>query len=69
MVGRQVIVQNDGIPGRPNGSNESEMNFLQKEILMSLNTSQIRIGATFDRKNLNTQTTEAGKNDHFAFDC
>jgi len=31
--------------------------------LIPLNASQIRIGATFDRENLNTQTTEAGKNE------
>ncbi|HZK94149.1 MAG TPA: FAD-binding oxidoreductase [Prolixibacteraceae bacterium] len=31
--------------------------------LIPLNTSQIRIGATFDREKLNTQTTEAGKNE------
>ena len=35
MVGRQVYVQNGGILGRPKGSNESEVNFLQKE--MSIN--------------------------------
>ncbi|MGR9014727.1 MAG: NAD(P)/FAD-dependent oxidoreductase [Gammaproteobacteria bacterium] len=31
--------------------------------LVPLNSHQIRIGATFDRENLNTQTTEQGKND------
>ncbi len=31
--------------------------------LIPLNAGQIRIGATFDRENLNTQTTEQGKND------
>ena len=31
--------------------------------LIPLNTTQIRIGATFDRENTNTQTTEAGKNE------
>lgn len=31
--------------------------------LIPLNAHQIRIGATFDRENLNTQTTEQGKND------
>ena len=35
MVGRQVYVQNGGVLGRPKGSNESEVNFLQKE--MSIN--------------------------------
>jgi DNA invertase Pin-like site-specific DNA recombinase len=34
-VGRQVYVQKGGILGRPVGSNESEMNFLKKE--MSIN--------------------------------
>lgn len=32
MVGRQVYVQKGGILGRPIGSNESEMDFLQKEM-------------------------------------
>lgn len=31
--------------------------------LIPLNAHQIRIGASFDRENLNTQTTEQGKND------
>lgn len=31
--------------------------------LIPLNASQIRVGATFDRKNMNTQTTEAGKHE------
>jgi len=31
--------------------------------LIPLNTHQIRIGATFDRENLDTQATEQGKND------
>ena len=31
--------------------------------LIPLNSSQIRVGATFDRENLNTDTTEAGKNE------
>jgi glycine/D-amino acid oxidase-like deaminating enzyme len=31
--------------------------------LIPLNSHQIRIGATFDRENLNTQVTEQGKND------
>jgi glycine/D-amino acid oxidase-like deaminating enzyme len=31
--------------------------------LIPLNARQIRIGATFDRKNLDTQATERGKND------
>lgn len=31
MVGRQVYLQNGGILGRPSGSNETEMKFLQKE--------------------------------------
>lgn len=31
--------------------------------LIPINASQIRIGATFDRENMNTQTTEAGKNE------
>jgi glycine/D-amino acid oxidase-like deaminating enzyme len=31
--------------------------------LIPLNGHRIRIGATFDRENLNTQTTEQGKND------
>jgi glycine/D-amino acid oxidase-like deaminating enzyme len=31
--------------------------------LIPLNSRQIRIGATFDRENLDTQTTEQGKND------
>jgi glycine/D-amino acid oxidase-like deaminating enzyme len=31
--------------------------------LIPLNNHRIRIGATFDRKNLDTQTTERGKND------
>lgn len=31
--------------------------------LIPLNAGQIKIGATFDRENLNTQTTEQGKND------
>lgn len=35
MVGRQVYVQKGGVLGRPAGSNESEMNFLNKE--MSVN--------------------------------
>lgn len=35
MVGRQVYVQKGGILGRPVGSNESEMEFLKKE--MSVN--------------------------------
>jgi DNA invertase Pin-like site-specific DNA recombinase len=35
MVGRQVYVQKGGVLGRPAGSNESELSFLQKE--MSLN--------------------------------
>jgi len=34
-VGRQVYVQRGGILGRPTGSNETEMNFLKKE--MSVN--------------------------------
>jgi len=35
MVGRQVYVQNGGVLGRPKGSNETELNFLKKE--MSIN--------------------------------
>jgi DNA invertase Pin-like site-specific DNA recombinase len=35
MVGRQVYVQKGGVLGRPTGSNESELSFLQKE--MSVN--------------------------------
>ncbi len=35
MVGRQVYVQRGGVLGRPSGSNESELSFLQKE--MSVN--------------------------------
>ena len=35
MVGRQVYVQNGGVLGRPIGSNETELNFLKKE--MSIN--------------------------------
>jgi len=31
--------------------------------LIPLNARQVRIGASFDRKNLNTQATEQGKND------
>ena len=31
MVGRQVYLQNGGVLGRPSGSNESEIKFLQKE--------------------------------------
>jgi len=41
MVGRQVYLQNGGVLGRPSGSNESEMKFLQKEnsqkVIKSLN--------------------------------
>ena len=41
MVGRQVYLQNGGVLGRPLGSNESEMKFLQKEnsqkVIKSLN--------------------------------
>lgn len=45
MVGRQVYVQNGGILGRPKGSNESEVNFLQKE--MSINViKSLRKGLT-----------------------
>lgn len=39
MVGRQVYVQNGGILGRPSGSNESEMSFLQKEV--NINTIKL----------------------------
>lgn len=35
-VGRQVYVQKGGILGRPVGSNESEMNFLKKEMSLSV---------------------------------
>ena len=31
--------------------------------MIPLNATQIRIGATFDRENLNTQTTKSGKNE------
>jgi glycine/D-amino acid oxidase-like deaminating enzyme len=31
--------------------------------LIPLNTREIRVGATFDRENLNTETTEEGKNE------
>jgi len=36
MVGRQVYVQKGGILGRPAGSNESEMNFLKKEMSVNI---------------------------------
>ncbi len=39
MVGRQVFVQNGGILGRPSGSNESESDFVQKE--MSINVIKL----------------------------
>jgi DNA invertase Pin-like site-specific DNA recombinase len=39
MVGRQVYVQRGGILGRPSGSNESELSFLQKE--MSINVIKL----------------------------
>lgn len=35
-VGRQVYVQKGGILGRPAGSNENEMNFLKKEMSLSV---------------------------------
>jgi DNA invertase Pin-like site-specific DNA recombinase len=36
MVGRQVFVQNGGILGRPAGSNESESNFLKKQMSLDV---------------------------------
>lgn len=39
LVGRQVYVQNGGILGRPSGTNESESEFLQKE--MSINVMKL----------------------------
>lgn len=45
MVGRQVYVQKGGILGRPRGSNESELSFLNKE--MSVNViKSLRKGLT-----------------------
>ena len=45
MVGRQVYVQKGGILGRPIGSNESEMEFLKKQ--MSVNVlKSIKKGLT-----------------------
>lgn len=35
-VGRQVYVQKGGVLGRPTGSNETEMNFLKKEMSLSV---------------------------------
>lgn len=60
MVGRQVYLQNGGVLGRPSGSNETEMKFLQKEnsqkVIKSLNRG-LTIRETSKVAGVSTRTT------------